>query len=149
MEVQALQLRHGGHEARRQCRQLVVGQVEVLQCGKVEVVQQREGGEGCRVQLLKPVALQLQQPQGGEAMEGVRADELQVVVIQVQSSQRPQTTEGVSVDLLQLVVADLKHLSIGGKRVKIKDGKKKIWVVCEVRSGLLRNENVLFQRGSL
>lgn len=59
MEVQVLQLRHGGHEARRQRRKLIVGQVEVLQGGKVEVAQQREGGEGCRVQLLKPVALQL------------------------------------------------------------------------------------------
>lgn len=59
VEVQVLQLRHGGHEARRQRRQLIVRQVEVLQGGKVEVAQQREGGEGCRVQLLKPVALQL------------------------------------------------------------------------------------------
>lgn len=30
MEIQVLQLRHCGHEARRQRRQLIVGQVEVL-----------------------------------------------------------------------------------------------------------------------
>lgn len=140
MEVQVLQLRHGGHEARRQRRQLIVGQVEVLQGGKVEVAQQREGGEGCRVQLLKPVALQLQQPQGGEAVEGVRVDELQVVVIQVQSGQRPQTAEGVSVDLLQLVVADLEHLNeYGEKRGQNRRWKKensgclqdKIWLIAK------------------
>lgn len=49
----------------------------------MEASQQREGGEGSRVQLLEPVALQLQQAQGGEALEGIWVDELQVVVIQV------------------------------------------------------------------
>lgn len=75
------------------------------------MAQQCEGDKGRRVQLLKPVALKLEQPQGGEAVEGVRVDELQVVVIQVQSGQRPQTAEGVSVDLFQLVVAELEHLN--------------------------------------
>lgn len=49
----------------------------------MEVAQQCEGDKGRRVQLLKPVALKREQPQGGEAVEGVRVDELQVVVIQV------------------------------------------------------------------
>lgn len=42
-----------------------------------------EGGEGVWVQLLKLVALQLQQPERSEALEGVWMDVLQLVVIQV------------------------------------------------------------------
>lgn len=47
------------------------------------MVHQSEGGEGGWVQLLKPVAFQLQQPQRGEALEGIWVDELQSVVVQV------------------------------------------------------------------
>lgn len=42
----------------------------------MEVAQQCESDKGGWVQLLKPVALKLEQPQGGEAVEGVRVDEL-------------------------------------------------------------------------
>lgn len=49
----------------------------------MEIIHQSEGGEGGWVQLLKSVAFQLQQPQGGEAMKGIWVDELQSVVVQV------------------------------------------------------------------
>lgn len=83
MQEQILQLGHGRHQAGGQRRQPIVRQVEVPQRGDVEVAHDGEGGEGGRVELLEPVALQLQQPQRGEALEGVRVEELQAVVIQV------------------------------------------------------------------
>lgn len=71
------------------------------------------------MQLLKPVAFQLQEPQGSEALEGVWVDELQSVVVQVQPGQGPQTPKGVSVDLFQLVVAHLQHLNQRAMRTKV------------------------------
>lgn len=48
----------------------------MLQGGEVEVAKHCESDKGRWVQLLKPVALELQQPQRSEAVEGVWVDEL-------------------------------------------------------------------------
>lgn len=83
MEVQALQLGHGPYQPGRKCHQIIVWQVEVPQSWDMKMAFHSEGGEGVWVQLLKLVALQLQQPERSEALEGVWMDVLQLVVIQV------------------------------------------------------------------
>lgn len=75
------------------------------------MAQQGEGAEGVGVELLEPVALQLNEPEPRQSLEGIGVDGLQAVVVQVEACQAPEPTQRPPMQLTQLVVAQLQHLA--------------------------------------
>lgn len=89
MQCERLQVWRPLQDRGGKAAQGVVSKVEMAQGGEGEVSQQGEGAESVWVELLKPVALQLDEPEPRQALEGVRVDAFQAVVVQVEPCQAP------------------------------------------------------------
>ncbi len=77
----------------------------MFQSGNWEVTKNRESGEGGWVELLKLIALKLEETKRREALECIGVDELKSVVIQVQPSETPETHKGLSANYHQFIIA--------------------------------------------
>lgn len=105
VQVEALEGWHVGEHVLGQGGQEVVRQVQVLDGGRLEQLQEAQRHKGVRVELGEPVSLQLQQAERAQAVEGLGVDELDAVVVHVQPGQAPEATESLFLKFPDFVIA--------------------------------------------